>query len=211
MSDIGGYPTSLTELPAPGRPVPFPPLSGCYATLFQVSFRSFRVSYFLHSIPILTPKIKVSVRASLDSKEITPVNPKGNQPWIFIGRTDAEAEAPILWLPDAQSWLTGKDNDSGKDWGQEENEATKDEMVGRPSSNQWTRVWANSRRWWWTGKPGMLQFMGSQRVGHDLAMEQQLKVSLLSSEMTVEKWISVYKFCKGEEETQVSNWRISLE
>ena len=56
---------------------------------------------------------------SLDCKEIQPVNPKGNQSWIFIGRTDAEAEAPILWPPDARSWLTGKDPDAGKDWRQE--------------------------------------------------------------------------------------------
>ena len=65
-----------------------------------------------------------------DSKEIKPVNPKGTQPWIFIRRTDAEAEAPILWPPDAKSWLIGKDPDAGKDWGQEEKEATEDEMVG---------------------------------------------------------------------------------
>ena len=66
----------------------------------------------------------------LDSKEIKPVNPKGNSPWIFIGRTDAEAEAPILWPPDVKSWLTGKDPDAGKDWEQEEKRTTEDEMVG---------------------------------------------------------------------------------
>ena len=54
----------------------------------------------------------------LDSKEIKPVNPKENQPWIFFGRTDVEVEAPILWPPDTKSWLTGKDPDAGKDWGQ---------------------------------------------------------------------------------------------
>ena len=64
-----------------------------------------------------------------DSKEIKPVNPKGNQPWIFIGRTGAEAEAPILWPPDAKSWLIGKDPDAGKDWGQEEKGTTEDEMI----------------------------------------------------------------------------------
>ena len=64
------------------------------------------------------------------SKEIKPVNPKGNQPWIFIRRTDAEAEAPILWPPDVKSQLTGKDPDAGKDWGQEEKGMTEDEMVG---------------------------------------------------------------------------------
>ena len=60
------------------------------------------------------------LESPLDCKEIQPVNPKGNQSWIFIGRTDAEAETPILWPPDAKSWLIGKDPDAGKDWGQEE-------------------------------------------------------------------------------------------
>ena len=66
----------------------------------------------------------------LDSKEIKRVNSEGNQPWIVIGKTDAEAEAPILWPPDVKNWLTGKDPDAGKDWGQEEKGMTEDEMVG---------------------------------------------------------------------------------
>ena len=66
---------------------------------------------------------------SLDWKEIKPVNPKGNQSWIFIGRTDAEAETPILWPPDMKNWLVGKDPDAGKDWRQEEKGTTEDEMV----------------------------------------------------------------------------------
>ena len=66
----------------------------------------------------------------MDSKEIQPVNPKGNEPWIFIGRTEAEFEAPVFWLPDEKSWLTGKDTDAGKDWGQEEKGVMEDEMVG---------------------------------------------------------------------------------
>ena len=61
---------------------------------------------------------------TMNYKEIKPGNPKGNQSWIFIGRTDADDEAPILWPPEAKSWLTGKDPDAGKDWGQEEEEAT---------------------------------------------------------------------------------------
>ena len=69
------------------------------------------------------------LESSLDSKEIQPVHPKGNQSWIFIGRTDTEAEAPILWPPDAKSQLFGKDPDAGKDWGQEEKGMT-EEMVG---------------------------------------------------------------------------------
>ena len=70
-----------------------------------------------------------TLESPLDCKEIQPVHPKGNQPWIFIGRTDAEAETPILWLPDAKSQLIGKDPDAGKDWRQEE-KRTEDEMVG---------------------------------------------------------------------------------
>ena len=66
----------------------------------------------------------------LDCKEIQPVHPKGNQSWIFIGRTDAEAETAILWPPDVKNWLTGKDPDAGKDWKQEEKGTTEDEMVG---------------------------------------------------------------------------------
>ena len=67
---------------------------------------------------------------SLNFKEIQPVHPKGDQSWVFIGRTDAEAETPILWPHDVKSWLIGKDPDSGKDWGQEQNAMTEDEMVG---------------------------------------------------------------------------------
>ena len=66
----------------------------------------------------------------LESKEIKPVNPKGNQPWILIERTDAETEAPILWPPDGKNRLIGKDPDAGKDWRQEEKGVTEDEMIG---------------------------------------------------------------------------------
>ena len=74
--------------------------------------------------------LEKTLESPLDSKEIKPVNPKGNLPQILIGRTDAKAEAPILRPPDAKNWLIGKDPDAGKDWGQEEKEVTKDEMVG---------------------------------------------------------------------------------
>ena len=106
----------------------------------------------------------------LDCKEIQPVHPKGNQSWIFIGRTDAEAETPILWSPDAKNWLIGKDPDAGKDWGQEEKGTTEDEMVGwhhwldghafeQPSGVVMDReVWHAAVH-------------GSQRVGHDWETE----------------------------------------
>ena len=70
------------------------------------------------------------LKSPLDSKEIKPVNPKGNQSWIFIGRTAAKTETPVLWPPDAKSWLIRKDPDAGKDWRQEKEGMTEDEMVG---------------------------------------------------------------------------------
>ena len=74
--------------------------------------------------------LEKTLKSSLDCKEIKLVNPRRNQSWIFIGRTDAEVEAPILWPPDAKNWLIGKDSNAGKDWRQEEKGMTEDEMVG---------------------------------------------------------------------------------
>ena len=73
--------------------------------------------------------LEKTLGSPLDSKMIKPVNPKGNQSWIFIGRTDAEAETPILWPPDAKNWLIWKDPDAGKDWWQEEKGTTEGKMV----------------------------------------------------------------------------------
>ena len=116
--------------------------------------------------------LEKSLESPLDSKEIKPVNLKGNQPWIFIETTDAEAETPALWPPDANSWLIGNDPDAGKGWRQEEKGTTEDEMVGwhhQLNGHEWT----NSMRWSRTGKPGMLHSTGSQRFGHDWVSEQQ--------------------------------------
>ena len=74
--------------------------------------------------------LEKTLESPLDCKEIQPVHPKGNQSWVFFGRTDAEAETPVLWPPDVKSWLIGKDPDSGRDWGQEEKGMTEDEMAG---------------------------------------------------------------------------------
>ena len=74
--------------------------------------------------------LEKTLESPLEYKEIQPVHPKGNQSWVFIGRTDVEAEAPILWPPDMKSWLIWKDPDAGKDWGREEKGMTEDEMVG---------------------------------------------------------------------------------
>ena len=89
------------------------------------------------------------------------VPPKGNQSWIFIGRTDAEAEAPILWPPDAKDWFIGKDPDAGKDRRWEE-KGTTGWDGWMTSVTQWTWVWVNSWCWQWTGRPGVLQSKGLQ-------------------------------------------------
>ena len=114
-----------------------------------------------------TVLLEKTLESPLDCKEIQPVDPKGNQSWIFIGRTDAEAETPVLWPPDAKNWLIGKDPDAGKDWSLEEKGMTEDEMVGwyhRLSGNEFEQT------------PGVgdghgslvcCSPWGSQRVGHD--------------------------------------------
>ena len=119
-----------------------------------------------------TVVLKKTLECPLDCKVIKPVSSKGNQSWIFIGRTDAEAEASILWPPDAKNWLLGRDADAGKDRRQEVKGATEDEMIGWHHQLDWDEfeqplgVGAE-----WTGKPGMLPSMGSQRVRHDWATE----------------------------------------
>ena len=117
-----------------------------------------------------TVVLEKTLESPLDCKEIQPVHPKGNQSWVFIGRTVAEAETPILWPPDVKSWLNWKDPDAGKDWGQEEKGTTgRHGWIASPT--QWTWVWVDSGSWWWTGRPGVLQFMGLQRVRYDWVTE----------------------------------------
>ena len=86
-------------------------------------------SWVLKNWCFWTVVLEKTLKGPLDCKEIQPVPPKGNQSWIFIGRTDAEAETPVLWPPDAKNWLIWKDPDAGKDWRQEEKGTTEDEMV----------------------------------------------------------------------------------
>ena len=117
-----------------------------------------------------TVVLEKTLESPLDCKEIQPVHPKGDQTWVFIGRTDVEAKTPIFWSPDVKSWLIWKDPGARKDWRQEEKGMTEDDGW-MASSTQWRWVWVNSRSWWWTGRPGMLWSMGLQRVGHDWATE----------------------------------------
>ena len=114
--------------------------------------------------------LEKTLESPLDCKEIQLVHPKGNKSWTFIEITDAEAETPILRPPDPKNWLIWKDPDPGKDWRrEEEDDRGWDDWMASPT--QWTWVWVNSRSWWWTGRPGMLQSMGSQSVGHDWVIE----------------------------------------
>ena len=112
--------------------------------------------------------LEKTLESPLDCKEIQPVHSEGDQPWDFFGRNDAEAETPVLRPPHVKRWLTGKDSDAGRDWGQEEKGTTEDEMAGW---HHWRDVSVNSGSWWWIGRPGVLWFMGSQRVGHDWATD----------------------------------------
>ena len=90
----------------------------------------YKESWALKNWCFWTVVLENTLESPFDSKEIQPVHPKGNQSWIFIGWTDAEAETPIFWLPGAKNWLIGKDPDSGKDWRWEEKGTTEDEMAG---------------------------------------------------------------------------------
>ena len=119
--------------------------------------------------------LEKTLESPLDCKEIQPVHPKEDQSWVFIGRT--EAETPVLWPPHEKSWLTGKLWCwEGLGAGEEGDDREWDGWMA--SLTQWTWVWVNSGSWWWTGRPGLLWFMGSQRVGHDWATELNWTTSL---------------------------------
>ena len=115
--------------------------------------------------------LEKTLESLLDCEEIQPVNPKGNKPFTFPRRTDAEAEAPTLWPPDMKKWLTGKDPDIGKNLGQEEIMVTEDKMVEWHhwlNGHEFEQILGDSE-----GKPGVLQSMELQRTGHNLVTEQQ--------------------------------------
>ena len=118
-----------------------------------------------------TVVLEKTLETPLDCKEIQPAHSEGDQLWYFFGRNNAKAETPVLWPPHVKSWLIGKDSDAGRDLG------AGGEGDGRgwdgwmASLTWWTWVWVNSGSWWWTGRPGVLWFMGSQRVRRNWATE----------------------------------------
>ena len=101
--------------------------SSSHAWIWELYYKE---SWVLRNWCFWTVVLEKTLESTLNCKEIQPVNPKGHQSWIFIGRTDAEAETPILWPPDMKNWLIWKDPDAGKDWRQEKKGTTEDEMVG---------------------------------------------------------------------------------
>ena len=141
-----------------------------------------------------TVVLEKTLESPLDCKEIQLVHPKGDQSWVFIGRTDAEAETPVLWPPHAKSLIhwkrlwcweglgaRGEGDDRG--W---------DGWMASPARQTW--VWVNSGSWWWTGRPDVLRFMGLQRVGHDLSDWTELNWKELLSNWTELNWKKLWCF-----------------
>ena len=121
--------------------------------------------------------LEKTLESPLDFKEIQPVHSEGDQPWDFFGRNHAKAETPVLWPPHAKCWLIGKDWCwEGLGAGGKGDDRGSDGWMALLT--RWTWVWVTSGCWWWTGRPGVLRFMGSQRVGHDWATELNRMYSL---------------------------------
>ena len=114
--------------------------------------------------------LKKTLESPLDCKEVQSIHSEGDQPWNFFGRNDAKAETLVLWPPHVKNWLIGKDSDAGRDGGRRRRD-DRGWDGWMASLTQWTWVWVNSESWWWTGRPDMLWFMRSQRVGHDWVTE----------------------------------------
>ena len=155
-----------------------------------------------------TVVLEKTLESPLDSKEIQLVHPKGNQSWIFIGRTDAEAETPLLWPPDVKELTHLK-----RPWcwerlkvgGERDNRGWDGWMA---SLTRWTWVWASSRSWCWTGKPGVLQSMGTQRVWHDWVTERNRIFDLAPSlaQCPAQRKCSVNPWHAPVQESLVDDW-----
>ena len=145
---------------------PFSQGYGFSSSHVQMWELDYKESWALKNWCFWTVVLEKTLESPLDCKEVQPVHPKGDPSWVFIGRTDVEAETSILWPPDVKSWLPGKDPDAGKDWGQAKKGTTEDEMVG------WHHL-LNGRGFGWTpgvgDRQGGLACCGSKsitRVNH---------------------------------------------
>ena len=132
---------------------------------------NYKKSWALKNWCFWTMVLEKTLESPLDCKKIQPVHLKGGQSWVFIGRTDAGAETPILWPPLVNSWLIGKHPNAGGKMGARGKGDDRGLVGCMVSLTQWTWVWVDSRSWWWTERLGVLRFMGLQIVGHDWATE----------------------------------------
>ena len=151
---------------------------GCENWTIKLDYKE---SWGLKNWCFWTVMLEKTLEIPLDSKEIQPVHPKGNQSWIFIGRTDAEAEAPILWPPDV-NWLIGKDPDARKYWRQEEKQVTEDEMVG------WHR-WFNGNEY--EQIPGDSEGQGSLACCSPWVTKSQIQLSDWTKKSLLERFLSL--------------------
>ena len=185
-------------------------IKGCYTQSYVFSSRhvwmwelDHKEDWTLKSWCFWIAVLERTVECPVNSK-IKPVNAKGNQSWIFFGRTDAEVEATILVLPNVKSRFTGKDPDAGKDWRQEEKWATENEMAGwhhQLSGHEFEQTPGQ----WRTGEPGVLQSMGSQRVGHDFVRKQQSAFSRWPSSGVQEHcYFSYWYFSKSKTQSSIA-------
>ena len=142
--------------------------SSCHVWMWELDYKE---SWVPKKWCFSTVVLEKTLSSPLGCKEIQSVHPKGDQSWVFIGRTDVEAETPILWPPDVKNWLNWKDPDSWERLraGREGDDRGWDGWMLSPTQGTW--VWVNSGSWLWTGRPCVLQSMGPQRTGHDLVNE----------------------------------------
>ena len=164
--------------------------STCYVQMWELNHKEHRMP---KNLCFWTVGLEKTLENPLDSKEIKPVNPKGNQHWILIGRTDGHSNTLVIWCKQLTDWK--------RPWcwerlkAEEEDNRAWDGWIALPI--QWAWSWANSRKWSGTGRSGMLQSMGSQRIRHDLATEQQELLKSPTSKFSHSEIVSPYEFEKG--------------
>ena len=161
--------------------------------VLEVLARAIRQEKEIKAIPIWKEEVKVSLFVDdmiLYIENPKEVHSKGDQPRVFFGRNDAKAETPVRWPPHVNSWLIGKDWWwEGLGAGGEGDNRGWDGWMASPT--RWTWVWVNSGSWWWTGRPGVLRFMRSQRVGHNWVTELNWTEQFLSVHFSGTKSITI--------------------
>ena len=148
-----------------------------------------------------TVVLEKTFESHLDCKEFQPVHSKGDQSWVFFGRNDAEAKTPVFCPPHVEELTHGKRLWCWEGLGAEGEEDNRRWDVWMASSTQWMWVWVNSGSWWWTGRPGMLRFMGSQKVGHDWATE--LKGWVMENEKNQQRDQNITSGIRGKPEEKI--------